>query len=478
MVKKLSPNSLQISKKLFSLNTIADTYNHKGLKFLEKDDYENAITCFFQSLDYDQNYSHAYSNIGNALLKKGNYDEAVKMFRDAIKLDKKNSVYHFNLGVALTQCNDHKGAVNAYKECLKIEPRNKLAVKFLANSYKDLKMFPEALKTYKKLEKLDPKNPEASFLQSKIHIRNGRFNLGWKMYEHGLKNNIRKPFKGYYNETKTLWDGKPFEGTLLVYGEQGLGDQLNFGTLLKDLLQVKQDVIVKVDERLKEIFSNTYPEITVYGEDDTVPTKDYEKYISLASLCKFFRAHTDDFTNTQFTNYVIGKTENPYIKDFFNKISGFKIGISWHSFSTLNGETRSLNTDQLSKIIKCRNVNFINIQYGNVLKQIKEVKLLSGNEILKVPFTDITRDINSLASIIKKCDLIISIDNSTAHLSGSLGHPTWVLLPYSADFRWMEEITPAIWYQNTTLIRQEKENDWNSVVDLVCNAIDNSDLNK
>jgi len=83
-----------------------------------------------------------------------------------------------------------------------------------------------------------------------------------------------------------------------------------------------------------------------------------------------------------------------------------------------------------------------------------------------------------LASIIKKCDLIISIDNSTAHLSGSLGHPTWVLLPYSADFRWMEEITPAIWYQNTTLIRQEKENDWNSVVDLVCNAIENSDLNK
>ena len=72
------------SPNLFSFNSLADTYNHKGLKFLEKDDYENAITCFFQSLDYDQNYSHAYSNIGNALLKKGNYDEAVKMFGDAI----------------------------------------------------------------------------------------------------------------------------------------------------------------------------------------------------------------------------------------------------------------------------------------------------------------------------------------------------------------------------------------------------------
>ena len=471
MDKKLSPNLLQSSKNLFSFNNLADKFNYKGLEFLKKDDYENAITCFFQSLDYDQNYSHAYSNIGNALLKKGNIDEAVKMFEDAIKLDKNNSIYHFNLGVALTQCNDHEGAAKAYKECLKIEPRNKLAVKFLANSYKDLKMFPEALKTYKKLEKLDPINPEASFLQSKIHIRHGRFNLGWKLYEYGLKNNIRKPFKGYYNETKTLWDGKPFNGTLLIYGEQGLGDQINFGTLLKDLLNVKQDVIVKVDERLKEIFSNTYPEIRVYGEDDIVPTKYYEKYISLASLCKFFRAHTDDFTNTQFTNYVIGKTENPYVNDFFNKISGFKIGISWHSFSTLNGETRSLNTDQLSKIIKCRNVNFINIQYGNVLKQIKEVKLLSGNDILKVPFTDITRDINSLASIIKKCDLIISIDNSTAHLSASLGHPTWVLLPYSADFRWMENITASLWYENAVLLRQTKNCNWKSVLDIINTAL-------
>ena len=103
-------------------------------------------------------------------------------------------------------------------------------------------MFPEALKTYKKLEKLDPKNPEAAFLQSKIHIRNGRFNLGWKLYEHGLKNNIRKPFKGYYDESKPIWNGKPFDGTLLVYGEQGIGDQINFGTLIPELLEIQKNI--------------------------------------------------------------------------------------------------------------------------------------------------------------------------------------------------------------------------------------------
>ena len=98
-------------------------------------------------------------------------------------------------------------AKNAYKECLKIDPKNKKALKFLGNCYKDLKYFSEALRTYRKLEKLDPKNPEPVFAQSQVHLRLGRFNIGWKLYEAGLENDIRKPFEGYYSETKPLWDG-------------------------------------------------------------------------------------------------------------------------------------------------------------------------------------------------------------------------------------------------------------------------------
>ena len=477
MDKKQTTNLLAKSKSLFSLNSLADTYNNKGLKFLEKDDYENAITCFFQSLDYDENYSHAYSNIGNALLQKGNYDDAVKMFEDAIKIDSKNSLYHFNLGVALTKCHDYKGAIKSYKECLKLSPRNKKAIKFLGNCYKDLKMFPEALKCYKKIEKIDPNDPVAQFLQSQIHIRHGRFNIGWKLYEYGLKNNIRKPFSGYYEEKNQLWNGKPFDGYLLVYAEQGLGDQLNFGTIINDLIKVQPKVLIKVDKRLKQIFQDTYPEIIVYGEEDIIPNESYKKYISMGSLCKFFRNHTDDFINSSFQNFKIGRNNNHHVSEFFSEIKGFKIGISWHSFSTENGKSRSLSTDHLAQITSCPNVNFISIQYGNVLKQIKEVKLMNGIDILKVPFTDITKDINSLASIIKNCDLIISVDNSTAHLAASMGHPTWILLPYSADFRWMEDITPAVWYKNSTLIRQNKENDWQNSVDLICDAIVKSDIN-
>ena len=474
MERKIIPNLLQNSEKIFPLNSLADTYNNKGLKFLEKDDFDNAITCFFQSLDYDSDYAHAYSNIGNALVKKGNYDEAVKMFKDAISLDDNNSVYHYNLGVALTQCNDNKAAAKAYKDCLKINPKNLIALKFLGNCYNNLKMFSEALKIYRKWEKLDKNNPEPSFLQGQIHIRNGRFNIGWKSYEYGLKNNIRKPFKGYYEEKKPLWNGKPFDGTLLVYGEQGIGDQINFGTLIPELLEVQKKIIIKVDDRLKDIFKNTFSGIAVYGEDASLKKENYDQYISLGSLCKIFRNHTDTFMKSKFNGYIVSKNYNSRIKDFFSGIKGLKVGISWHSFSERNGNQRSLSIDDLARITKYDNINFINIQYGNVLKQVKELKLLNKKEILKVPFTDLTKDINSVASIIQNCDLIISVDNTTAHLAASMGKPIWILLPFSSDFRWMENITPAIWYKNATLLRQTKENDWSSVVDLVCNSIENS----
>ena len=476
MDKNPSTNLIAKSKSLFSLNSLADTYNNKGLKFLEKDDYENAIACFFQSLDYDNNYAHAYSNIGNALLQKGNYDEAVKMYEDAIKLDKNNSIYHYNLGVALTQCNDNKSAAKAYKDCLKINPKNLSALKFLGNCYNNLKMFPEALNIYRKWGKLDKNNPEPNFLQGQIHIRHGRFNVGWKLYEYGLKNNIRKPFKGYYDESKPLWNGKPFDGTLLVYGEQGIGDQINFGTLIPELLEIQKKIIIKVDSRLKDIFKNTFPNIEVVGEDIFVKKETYDKYISLGSLCKIFRNHTDKFINSKFDRYKVPRNHNPKIKEFFSGIKGLKVGISWCSFSEKNGARRSLSTDDLAKITKFHNINFINIQYGNVLKQVKEVKLLNGNEILKVPFTDLTRDINSVASIIQNCVLIISVDNTTAHLAASMGKPVWILLPFSSEFRWMENITPALWYKNATLLRQAKENSWDSVVDLVCKSIEGSEF--
>ena len=104
------------------------------------------------------------------------------------------------------------------------------------------KDYPNTSKIYNKWSELEPDNPEPKVCRALLHVRNARFDIGWKMYEEGLKDNIREPLPGFYQEEHKLWDGKKFNGTLLVYGEQGLGDQILYGTLLPDLLKVHKKV--------------------------------------------------------------------------------------------------------------------------------------------------------------------------------------------------------------------------------------------
>ena len=100
------------------------------------------------------------------------------------------------------------------------------------------------------------------------------------------------------------------------------------------------------------------------------------------------------------------------------------------------------------------------------------INFLSNKKLQSIPGVDVTYNIESLASIIKNCDLIITIDNSTAHLAASLGKPVWVLLPYNNDFRWMEKSEESVWYKNVLLLRQNKKDDWSQVINNINSALD------
>ena len=90
----------------------------------------------------------------------------------------------------------------------------------------------------------------------------------------------------------------------------------------------------------------------------------------------------------------------------------------------------------------------------------------------QVPGVDLTNNLESLSSIISNCDLIITIDNSTAHLASALGKPVWILLPYYNDFRWMENTEESIWYKNALLLRQTLKEDWSQVINNINSALD------
>ena len=215
---------------------------------------------------------------------KNKLPEAELMYRKSLYFDNSKYENHYNLGIILSQQNKKKEAIEAYEKSLELNPNNPNTLKFLGNLYKDEKLFHKALQLYKTWSIVDPNNPESEFNQSLIHIRNGRLDLGWKMYEAGLKNNIRELFEGYKLQTSLPWNGEPFDGNLLVYGEQGIGDQIMFGTLLPELIELQKRIIIQVDQRLVNLFRRTFPEIQVYGDKDLIKPELFKEYISILSL--------------------------------------------------------------------------------------------------------------------------------------------------------------------------------------------------
>ena len=128
--------------------------------------------------------------------------------------------------------------------------------------------------------------------------------------------------------------------------------------------------------------------------------------------------------------------------------------------------------EEISSIINSNDHTFINLQYGNINDKLSELNEISKKPLYQVPGIDLTYNVDSLASVIKNCDLIITIDNSTAHLAAVLGKPVWILIPFNNDFRWMENSEETIWYKNALLLRQNQKNDWSQAIYNINSALD------
>ena len=455
-------NDLSINN-LFSekLQNISDNEN---LSEQEKiDDLAKNILSQFQELNSD--------NINKEKEKEKEINKQSK--NSKISKDKRKSNIDTLLKKYLAEGKFEIGEKRAKKLLIK-NPKSAYLHNYLGVCLAQQKKFEKSLKCFEDSIKIDPKADDTLFNKSIVKLRLGDFKEGWDLYSHGLtkENNIREIDNKYFNDKTQLWDGVPFNGGLLVYGEQGIGDQLMFGIILEDLLKIQKKVVIIVDDRLKKLFRRTYPEISVHGFSENEIISPYSKHISMGGLCKFFRNSADKFNNGTFREYITSFEIDKQIKTLMPSINGLKIGVSWLTFAKKNAKTRSLTSEQLACIMNSNSHNFINLQYGEINKNLEELNKISNKKLQSIPGVDVTYNIESLASIIKNCDLIITIDNSTAHLAASLGKPVWVLLPYNNDFRWMEKSEESLWYKNVLLLRQNKKDDWSQVINNINSALD------
>ncbi|MCQ4159988.1 tetratricopeptide repeat-containing glycosyltransferase family protein [Roseomonas sp. GC11] len=397
------------------------------------------------------------SNLGEILRQLGQLEEAVKCHRRALTLSPQNPRLLCNLGGTLREAGELEKALASFSTALAREPGLVGAMTGLAFTLIAAQQPAAAAEAARRALALQPDQPDAWNNLALALLSEGRWGEGWDAYERRWSGHMAN--RPRHDHGLPPWQGgKLAPGTgLLVWREQGLGDEIMYASLLPDLLAAGLPVTMIADPRLAPLLARSFPALHLPAEGEARPLS---AQIPCASLPRLFRRQAADFPGT------------PYLRADPARVAalraalptgGQRIGIAWRSASPNINEAnrRSLPLPRWAPLLRQEGLHWISLQYGGA----EEVKAEIGPWPLHRPEgLDTLNDIDGLAAQIAALDLVISIDNSTVHLAGALGVPCWVLLPYSADWRWGTGSATAPWYRSLRLYRQPAPGDWESVL--------------
>ncbi|MBP2298550.1 tetratricopeptide repeat protein [Azospirillum picis] len=312
---------------------------------------------------------------------------------------------------------------------------------------------------------------QARFNRSVILLALGRFAEGWDDYELGwcLDSGGRERSRPF---PQPRWDGLPLSaGTLLVWGEQGLGDEVMYAALLPQLAADGMRVVLECDERLAALFRRGMPAVEVVPRRDPpaprLTAPDITAQCPAGSLPRFMRRSSQAFAQSRPSCLAAAPLRTAALSDGL-PAGRRRVGIAWSSKNDTLGRERSIPLALLARAMNRPDVTLVSLQYGDVAGEVAA----AGTPIHLEPGIDAWSDIDGLAALISAMDLVVTIDNSTAHLAAALGRPTWILLPYAADWRWTAGRDDSLWYPSARLFRQTVAGDWSYPLAAAGTALD------
>lgn len=320
---------------------------------------------------------------------------------------------------------------------------------------------------------ITPDHPQAKWNKSLVLLEMGDYPEGWDLYDYGFAAKVRTE-RNYAKIPMPTWDGSP-DKSIVVYGEQGIGDEIMFASCLPDLMAISKKVVFDCHKKLHSLFHTSFPGLDVYPtREDQVVTwpndpQGNSKYnfdcrIALGSLPKFFRPSLESFPGTPYI-----RASDAKVAKWKTKLAGLgskpKIGISWvggHKRTRM--EVRSLQLEQLLPILR-QDATFVSLQYTDCKDEIAAFSGKYGIPIHHYAEAE-SGNYEDAAAIVANLDLVITVCTSMVHLAGAMGVPTWVLTPSRPAWRYRLDLDHMPWYgKSVTLFRQQLgSTDWAPVV--------------
>ena len=428
-----------------------EAYHNCGEMMIKMEQYKLAVDLYSKA--YHLNDKSMVSLIGIAMAYEAQYDfdMAIAIYKKVLIEDSENISAYLGLGDLYRKINKLEDAMNYVAIAIDKSPNTAKCYSLRGTIQKDLGMLNEAVKDFDRVLELEPKSSVAKNNKSMTLLMLGDYAQGWLLYE--ARWDIEDWRIKKFSSLKPLWAGEK-NVKLLVWAEQGVGDEVMFSSILPDVLKDVSELFVLIDTRLKTLFERSFdPKIKFIATKKEAEETTYDVHISMGSLGKFYRNSIEEFPlQENYLKYDEALTFDLAKKYKFDKSKEF-VGISWKSKNPRNGLKRGVELIDFVKKLDNGNRIFLNLQYGEVDEEIDILYQETGIKMINVKEIDNFKNLDGLAALIAMCDEVVSIDNSTVHLSGALGKKTSVLLQHSPDWRWLQEVELSPWYSSIKLIR-------------------------
>jgi tetratricopeptide (TPR) repeat protein len=436
----------------------AEIYYNMGLAHHMQKKLDMAVSCYQKAIELKSDFPEAYNNMGSVLQDQKKHGAAIATFQKALDLKPDNADALYNMGKSFYDLSRYPQAIACYQKALRINPYHHKACNNIAKTYQDVGANQKALFWYQRALQIKPDYAEARFNLATVYLLTENFQEGWQGYEWRFR---RREWKRAYPHRyrKPRWNGENFAGQrLLVHSEQGLGDMLQFVRYLPWVKARGGTVVFETRKTLMDLFKNLpgMDELVVFAPDGQ-PTTEFDLYVPLASLPGIFETTLENMPAE--VPYLFADHEKSARWQDRLTENGLRVGLVWAGTDT--DPSRACHLKWLRMLSDIPGLALYGLQKGIAAEQIEVEGLPQGMRM-----TNLGRefeDFADTAAVVENLDLVISIDTSVAHLAGAMGKPVWVMLPYTADWRWFLDRNDSPWYPTMRLFRQPKAKDWESV---------------
>ncbi|HEU0070420.1 MAG TPA: tetratricopeptide repeat protein [Alphaproteobacteria bacterium] len=445
----------------------AEAHNNLGGVLLEQGRGQQALMSFARAVELKPDYAAALYNLANALASLHCYEDALASYDRALARDPRNVLAFKNRALTLLALERPEEAVDSLDRAIALDPARADAWGARANAKRDLHRFDDALADYGEAASRGADAAEVTFNRAILHLLRGDFAAGWPDYE------ARWRFGKFIarsagplppsliarlalRPTRETFAGK----RCLVVGEQGLGDQVMFASLLGDLARDAAHVSCLCAGKLAGLLARSFPAMRVgdLAQPDATILDGVDVVVAMGSLAHAYRASPDDCPGV------------PYLAPSADKAQAWRarlaaggrrvIGLSWRGGAAqTRGAGRSLALEDFLPLMRGVDARFVSLQYGEVADEVAAFNARHGQDVLCLPRAEIEA-FDDLAALIAATDGVLSVQTALIHLCGAIGHPCWTLVPQRPEWRYGLTAETMPWYRSVRLVRQGSDGGW------------------